>query len=98
METSTYGSELVAARAATELVMEVRHQLRMLGVPIDGPAMMHGDNQSVVLSCTTPSRSSNPSSPRKTSVMHSQNLWEANHSVLWSNPFCSEISCGKTEH
>ena len=27
VETSTYGSELVAARVATELIMEVRYQL-----------------------------------------------------------------------
>ena len=37
VETSTYGSELVAARIATEVVMEIRYQLRMLGVPIKGP-------------------------------------------------------------
>ena len=54
VETSTYGSELVAARIATELVMELRYQLRMLGVPIDGPSMMYGDNQSVVLNTTVP--------------------------------------------
>ena len=55
VETSTYSSELVAARVATEIVMELRYQLRMLGVPIDGPAMMYGDNQSVVLNTTVPS-------------------------------------------
>ena len=55
VETSTYGSELVAARIATEMVMALRYQLRMLGIPIDGPAMMFGDNQSVVLNTTVPS-------------------------------------------
>ena len=55
VETSTYGSELVAARIATELVIALRYQLRMMGVPIDGPAMMFGDNQSVVLNTTVPS-------------------------------------------
>ena len=55
VETSTYGSELVAARVATELVLEYRYRLRMLGVPIDGPALMLGDNQSVVLNTTVPS-------------------------------------------
>ena len=55
VETSTCGLELVAARIATETVMELRHQLRMLGVPIDGPSMMHGDNQSVALNTTVPS-------------------------------------------
>ena len=55
VETSTYGSELVAARVATELVMEMRYMLRMLGVPLDGPALMLGDNMSVVLNTTLPS-------------------------------------------
>ena len=55
VETSTYGSELVAARTAVELVMETRYTLRMLGVPLEGPALMLGDNMSVVLNTTLPS-------------------------------------------
>ena len=60
VESSTYGSELVAARIATELIIEVRYNLRMLGVKIDGPAWMLGDNQSVIMNTTIPS-----SGPRK---------------------------------
>ena len=55
VETSTYGSELVAARIAVDLIVEMRYKLRMLGVPIDGPALMLGDNMSVVLNTTIPS-------------------------------------------
>jgi hypothetical protein len=55
VETSTYGSELVAARIATELIIEIRYKLRMLGIPLDGPALMLGDNMSVVLNTTVPS-------------------------------------------
>jgi hypothetical protein len=55
VETSTYGSELVAARVAIDTIIEFRYKLRMLGVPIDGPAMMLGDNMSVVLNTTIPS-------------------------------------------
>jgi hypothetical protein len=51
VETSTYGSELVA----TELILEVRYMLRLLGVALDGPALMLGDNMSVVLNNTVPS-------------------------------------------
>ncbi|MCY7390403.1 MAG: Ty1/Copia family ribonuclease HI, partial [Leptolyngbyaceae cyanobacterium CAN_BIN12] len=40
VETSTYGSELVAARVATEMILDLRYKLRMLGVPLDGPALM----------------------------------------------------------
>ena len=57
VETSTYGSELVAAKIAVELVMGFRYQLRMLGVNIKGPATMLGDNMSVVLNTTVPSSS-----------------------------------------
>jgi hypothetical protein len=55
VETSTYSSEMVAGRIAVELVIEYRYNLRMLGVPIDGPAAMLGDNMSVILSTTVPS-------------------------------------------
>ena len=55
VETSTYGSELVAARLASELILEVRYTLRMMGVPIEGPTVMLGDNMSVVLNTTVPS-------------------------------------------
>ena len=36
VESSTYGSELVAARVATDMAVEIRYTLQMLGVPIDG--------------------------------------------------------------
>ena len=54
METSTYGSELVAAKLATEIILEYRNTLRMMGVEPDGPALMLGDNNSVILNCTIP--------------------------------------------
>jgi hypothetical protein len=49
VETSTYGSKLVASRVATELILEIRYMLWSLGVALDGPALMLGDNMSVVL-------------------------------------------------
>ena len=55
VETSTYGSELVAARQAVEAIMEIRYMLRMLGVPIEGPTMLLGDNMSVVVNTMIPS-------------------------------------------
>ena len=55
VETSTYGSELVAARMATELIIEYRYTLRTFGVPIDGPTLLLGDNMSVLLSTSVPS-------------------------------------------
>jgi len=55
VESSTYGSEMVAGRIATELIMELRYNLRMLGIPILGPSTMIGDNRSVVINTTIPS-------------------------------------------
>ena len=55
VETSTYGSELVAARIATDIAMELRYNIRMMGFELDGPVNMFGDNQSVVLNTTIPS-------------------------------------------
>jgi hypothetical protein len=52
VETSTYGSELVASRISTDLIVDVRYMLRSLGVVLDGPTSMLGDNMSVVLNAT----------------------------------------------
>ena len=59
VETATYGSEFVAARIATEQIMDLRYTLRMMGAPIDGKAYMFGDNQSVITSGTIPHSSLN---------------------------------------
>jgi hypothetical protein len=54
VETSTFGSEFVAARIAVELNKSLRYKLRMFGVPLVGPANMFCDNNGVVVNCTTP--------------------------------------------
>jgi hypothetical protein len=56
VETSTYGSELVASKIATELILEVRFMLRSLGVMLDGRTLMLGDNMSLVSNTSVPSR------------------------------------------
>jgi hypothetical protein len=55
LETSTYGSELVASKIATELILEVRFMLRSLGVDLDGPTLIMGDKMTVVLNTSVPS-------------------------------------------
>ena len=55
VETSTYGSELVAAKQAVELILEYRYKLRMMGANMEESALMLGDNKSVVLNTTMPS-------------------------------------------
>ena len=55
VETATYGSEFMALRIATKQVIKLRYQLCMLGVPVDEPSWMFGDNMSTVVSGTIPS-------------------------------------------
>ena len=51
---ATYGAEFVAARIATEQIMDLRTTLRYLGIPIKGKAVLFGDNESVITSSTLP--------------------------------------------
>ena len=57
VETSTYGSELVAARIAVEMIMEYRYKLRMMGFKVTQPSVLLVDNEAVVKNTTLPSRS-----------------------------------------
>ena len=54
VETATYGSEYMAARIATEQIMDLRNILRYLGVNLVGPTYMFGDNKTVVDSSCKP--------------------------------------------
>ena len=55
VESSTYGSEFVAMRIATELTIGLRNDLYTLGFPIHGPANLFCDNQSMVINSSIPS-------------------------------------------
>ena len=57
VETSTYGLELVAARIAVDLIIEMRYKLRMLGVVLEESSVLVGDNMAVVINTTLPSSS-----------------------------------------
>lgn len=54
VETSTFGSEFVALKIATELIQGLRYKLRMMGVALDGPANVFCDNNSVVINSSVP--------------------------------------------
>ena len=54
VETSTFGSEFIAMKIATEMIEGLRYKLRMFGVPLDGPANVFGDNQSVISNASVP--------------------------------------------
>jgi len=54
VESSTFGSEFVAMRIATDLIVSLRYKLRMFGVPLTGAANVFCDNQGVVNNTTSP--------------------------------------------
>ena len=55
VETATYGAESTAARTCIEQMMQANKMTLMyLGVPIVGPSVLFGDNQTVVDSGTIP--------------------------------------------
>ena len=54
VETATYSSKFVAAKTATEEIIDLRYTLRYLSVPIKAKSYMFGDNRSVVTSATVP--------------------------------------------
>jgi hypothetical protein len=53
-QTSTFGSEFVLMKQATEYVCGLRFKLRMMGITVDKPALVFGDNQSVLVNTTAP--------------------------------------------
>jgi len=55
VETSTFGSEFVALRIATEMIKGLRYKLRMMGIPLDGPANVLIDNETVMKNASIPS-------------------------------------------
>ena len=54
IENATYGSEFVAAKTATEQIIDIRQTLRYLKLSHQVQAYMFGDNKSVVTSSTVP--------------------------------------------
>lgn len=54
VETSTFGSEFVAMKIATEMIQGMRYKLRMMGVSVEGPTNVFVDNESMVTNSTVP--------------------------------------------
>ena len=44
-EISTFGSEFVALRLSSELIISLRYKLRMFGIPVIGPSNVFYDNE-----------------------------------------------------
>jgi len=54
VQTSTFGSEFLALRQAVELIQALRYKLRLLGIPLDGPANVYCDNEAVYRNVSNP--------------------------------------------
>ena len=54
VESSTFGSEIVAMRSAVDMIESLRYKLRMFGIPIEGSTNVFCDNEAVTKNCGTP--------------------------------------------
>ena len=54
VEKVVFGSEFVAMTHGVETLRGIRYKLRMMGVHIDGPTYVYGDNMSVVFNTSRP--------------------------------------------
>jgi hypothetical protein len=48
IETSVFGAEFVAMKTATEAARGLRYKLRMMGIEVEEPNFIYGDNMSVI--------------------------------------------------
>ena len=54
VEGAVFGAEFVAMKHGIENLRGIRYKLRMMGVPIDGPSYIYGDNMSVIKNTSKP--------------------------------------------
>ena len=54
VESSSFGSEFIAMKQCCEYICGLRYKLRMMGIPMEGPAYIHGDDQSVLCNTSRP--------------------------------------------
>ena len=54
IESSSFGSEFIAMKQCCEYIRGLRYKLRMMGIPIEGPTRIFGDNKSVLCNTTIP--------------------------------------------
>ena len=54
IENSVFGSEFIAMKTGLEVVQGIRHKLRMMGIPVNTPTCIYGDNMSVIHNTSKP--------------------------------------------
>ena len=73
VESSAFSSEFIAMKTCVEEIAAMRYKLRMLGIPIDGPAKILCDNKSVV-----------DNSSKLSSKLNKKHNSIAYHAVRWT--------------
>ena len=54
VETSSFGSEMVAMRQCAEYIRGLRYKIRMMGIPLNDPSFVYGDNKSMIYNTSIP--------------------------------------------
>ena len=54
IETSSFGSEFIAMKQCCKYLRGLRFKLRMMGIVVDGPSFVYGDNKSVLINASVP--------------------------------------------
>ena len=54
VEGRVFGSEFVAMKQGVESLCDIRYKLQMMGVEVDGPNYIYGDNMSVIHNTSKP--------------------------------------------
>ena len=54
VETSSFGSEFVVMKLCCEYILGLRYKLRMMGINVNEPTFVFGDNQSVLANVSGP--------------------------------------------
>jgi hypothetical protein len=54
IESSTFGGEFTAMKQCCKYLRGLRYKLRMMGIPVTGPAYILGDNKSVLCNTSIP--------------------------------------------
>ena len=54
VESSSFGTEFVAMKLCCEYIRGLRYKLRIMGILVEGPTCIYGDNQSVLANTTIP--------------------------------------------
>jgi hypothetical protein len=63
LEGRTFGSEFMAMKTVAKVNKGIRYKLRMMGIPIDGPSYVYGDNMSALHKTSNPESTLKKSNP-----------------------------------